>query len=57
MQVFAPLARLLGLYGIKEELEELGFRYSKPHEYARLKRHLNQLADEYEPVVQKVCSC
>jgi len=28
--VFAPLARLLGLYAIKEELEELSFRYSDP---------------------------
>ena len=53
-QVFAPLARLLGLYGIKEELEELGFRYSKPHKYATLRRHLNHLADEYEPVIQQV---
>lgn len=25
-QVFAPLARLLGLYSIKEELEELSFK-------------------------------
>lgn len=54
MQVFAPLARLLGLYGIKEELEELGFRYSKPDEYATLRRHLDHLSQEYEPVVQKV---
>lgn len=26
LQVFAPLARLLGLYSIKEELEELSFK-------------------------------
>lgn len=26
LQVFAPLARLLGLYAIKEELEELSFK-------------------------------
>ena len=29
-QVFAPLARLLGLYSIKEELEALSFKYSDP---------------------------
>lgn len=56
LQVFAPLARLLGLYGIKEELEELGFRYSKPDEYAILRRHLDHLSQEHEPVVQQVCS-
>ena len=36
MQVFAPLARLLGLYSIKEELEELSFRFSEPENAARL---------------------
>lgn len=29
-QVFAPLARLLGLYSIKEELEALSFKHSQP---------------------------
>ena len=39
-QVFAPLARLLGLYSIKEELEELSFRYSEPENAARLAAQL-----------------
>ena len=30
LQVFAPLARLLGLYSIKEELEALSFKHSQP---------------------------
>lgn len=30
LQVFAPLARLLGLYSIKEELESLSFMYTNP---------------------------
>jgi len=32
--VFAPLARLLGLYGVKEELEDLAFQHSDPGAYA-----------------------
>jgi (p)ppGpp synthase/HD superfamily hydrolase len=39
-QVFAPLARLLGLYSIKEELEALSFKHSQP------KAH--QVSFEYE---------
>ena len=53
-QVFAPLARLLGLYSIKEELEELAFSYSKPEEYAMLRRRLDNLAKEQQPVVLQV---
>ena len=40
MQVFAPLARLLGLYSIKEELEDLSFRFSEPENAARLAAQL-----------------
>ena len=46
LQVFAPLARLLGLYSIKEELEELGFAYSMPEKYTQLRLHLDQLAKD-----------
>ena len=52
--MFAPLARLLGLYSIKEELEELAFSYSKPGEYNTLKRHLEKLAMEQEPIILQV---
>ncbi len=56
VQVFAPLARLLGLYSVKEELEELAFGYSKPEEYARLRQRLDSLAEEQEPGLQQACS-
>ncbi len=40
LQVFAPLARLLGLYSIKEELEALSFRHSQPEAHSvRTKPH------------------
>lgn len=53
-QVFAPLARLLGLYSVKEELEELAFGYSMPDEYTAIRLHLDQLAREQGPTVQWV---
>jgi (p)ppGpp synthase/HD superfamily hydrolase len=54
--VFAPLARLLGLYSVKEELEALSFKYSEPEAYALMQRRLDVLAREQEDVVLKVCS-
>jgi len=40
VQIFAPLARLLGLYSIKEELEDLSFRFSEPDSAVRLAAQL-----------------
>ncbi|MFH1225086.1 MAG: HD domain-containing protein [Candidatus Diapherotrites archaeon] len=34
--VFAPIAERLGIYRIKDEFEELGFKYLHPNEYAEL---------------------
>jgi (p)ppGpp synthase/HD superfamily hydrolase len=51
LKVFAPLARVLGLYCIKEELEELGFRYSEPEARVALARRMDELAAQQEPAV------
>ena len=51
LQVFAPLARLLGLYSLKEELEALAFRYSDPDAHAEVQRRLDSLARAQGPVV------
>ena len=53
-QVFAPLARLLGLYSIKEELEALSFMYSDPEAYAAVQRRLDALAKQQGDVVLSV---
>ena len=36
MQLYAPLANRLGLYAMKWELEDLGFKYLHPEEYGEL---------------------
>ena len=52
--MFAPLARLLGLYSIKEELEALSFMYSDPEAYAAVQRRLDALAKLQGDVVLSV---
>lgn len=41
--MFAPLARLLGLYSIKEELEELSFHFSEPEKAEQLRIQLEAM--------------
>lgn len=48
LQVFAPLAKLLGMYQIKSELENLSFMYTNAHDYAKAKRRVAGLYREHE---------
>ncbi|KAF6174546.1 hypothetical protein GIB67_017129 [Kingdonia uniflora] len=48
LQVFAPLAKLLGMYQIKSELENLSFMYTNAHDYAKVKRRVADLYREHE---------
>ncbi|XP_044492995.1 putative GTP diphosphokinase RSH1, chloroplastic isoform X2 [Mangifera indica] len=48
LQVFAPLAKLLGMYQIKSELENLSFMYTNAEDYAKVKRRVSDLYKEHE---------
>uniref|UniRef100_A0A7N0TTL5 Putative GTP diphosphokinase RSH1, chloroplastic n=1 Tax=Kalanchoe fedtschenkoi TaxID=63787 RepID=A0A7N0TTL5_KALFE len=48
LQVFAPLAKLLGMYQIKSELENLSFMYTNPEDYAAVKKRVEELYKENE---------
>ncbi|XP_042048565.1 putative GTP diphosphokinase RSH1, chloroplastic isoform X2 [Salvia splendens] len=48
LQVFAPLAKLLGIYQIKTELENLAFMYTNPEDYPKVKRRVAELYREHE---------
>ncbi len=41
LDIFAPLANRLGIWQMKWELEDLGFRYSQPETYQEIERMLN----------------
>ena len=51
--VFAPLAKLLGMYKVKNELEDLAFRYANPEAYADLSRRCDELSKQQEGLIQQ----
>ncbi|HUD11256.1 MAG TPA: RelA/SpoT family protein, partial [Candidatus Saccharimonadia bacterium] len=48
LEVYAPLADRLGMGQLKGELEDLGFKYSRPHDYAELEKLVNVTAKKAE---------
>ena len=53
LYIYAPLAHRLGLFKIKQELEDLAFRYEHPAQYAAIMEKLNETADHREQIVEE----
>ncbi|KAF3436480.1 hypothetical protein FNV43_RR23572 [Rhamnella rubrinervis] len=53
LQVFAPLAKLLGMYQIKSELENLSFMYTNAEDYAKVKRRVADLYKEHQKELEE----
>lgn len=56
LYIYAPLAHRLGLFKIKQELEDLAFRYEHPTQYAAIMEKLNETADHRERIVEEFVS-
>ncbi len=54
MELYAPLANRLGLYSIKWELEDLGFKYLYPEEYHELVEGINKKREERLQFIEKI---
>ena len=54
MQLYAPLANRLGLYAMKWELEDLGFKYLNPEEYMELVKGIEQKREERLKFIEKI---
>ena len=54
MQLYAPLANRLGLYSMKWELEDLGFKYLYPEEYGELVKGIEQKREQRLKFIEKI---
>jgi guanosine-3',5'-bis(diphosphate) 3'-pyrophosphohydrolase len=54
LDIFAPLANRLGIWQIKWELEDLGFRYTKPDKYKEIAEQLAVRRDSRETEIQTI---
>lgn len=54
LDIFAPLASRLGIWQMKWELEDLGFRYTQPETYKEIAQNLAERRSEREEQVQHI---
>jgi len=46
MEIYAPLAGRIGMQDLRDELEELSFKYVNPQAYETVTEHLSELAEQ-----------
>jgi len=54
LDIFAPLANRLGIWQIKWELEDLGFRYTNPEKYKEIAEQLDARRESRETEIQHI---
>jgi guanosine-3',5'-bis(diphosphate) 3'-pyrophosphohydrolase len=54
IDIYAPIAARLGIYWIKNELEESSFKYIQPDEFARIERLLSNSKTDREKYIEQV---
>ncbi len=55
LEIYAPLAGRIGLYGVKGEMEDLAFSYLHPAEFARVSRLLREEEGRRAKWAQRMC--
>ena len=56
LDIYAPIAARLGIYWIKNELEESSFKYTQSEEYAKIENHVSKSKVEREKYIETVKS-
>ena len=54
MDLYAPLANRLGIYSLKWELEDLGFKYLYPEEYREIVEGIDRKREERLKFIEKI---
>ncbi len=54
LDIYAPIASRLGIYWIKQELEDIAFQYVEPEEYEKIKTLINKGREEREEYIETV---
>jgi GTP pyrophosphokinase len=54
-EIYAPLARRLGMALVQAELEDLVFRYLEPDRYTRLDREVERERRKRQPATDEIC--
>lgn len=54
MEIFVPLAYLIGAYRIKNELEDISFSYLKPESYQMIKEKKEKVEHETNPILEEM---
>ncbi|MEJ2101136.1 MAG: bifunctional (p)ppGpp synthetase/guanosine-3',5'-bis(diphosphate) 3'-pyrophosphohydrolase, partial [Desulfobacterales bacterium] len=54
LDIYAPISARLGIYWIKNELEESSFKYTQSEEYARIENHVSKSKVEREKYIETV---
>ncbi len=54
LEIYAPIAERLGLYAVKLELEDLGFRALYPHRYKVLEREVKRARGNQKEFIGKI---
>ena len=54
MNIYAPIAHRLGIRAVKEELEDLSFRYLDPYAYQEIEQMLRKRKDEREAFIESL---
>ncbi len=54
MEIYAPLAGRMGMQDMRDELEDLSFRYINPEAYETVTRRLAELSQRNEGLIKKI---